>query len=278
MILITGANGQLGQCLKTLFQDAATYVDIDTCDITDLESLEKTLSRVRPKIVINCAAFTHVDKCEAEQELSQKVNAQGPENLAKLSAKYDFSLIHISTDYVFDGSKNTPYKEDDATTPNSVYGKGKLAGEKAIIKNTERHIIIRTSWLYSEFANNFVKNIKSLMESRESLGIVYDQVGSPTYAMDLAAGIKHIIDSDNINKYGVYHFGNQGVASWYDLTKEIQKYFSVNCDIKPIETFEYPLPAKRPHYSVFNTRKFQETFNYKIPYWKESLEICLQKL
>jgi dTDP-4-dehydrorhamnose reductase len=278
MIIVTGGKGQLGQCLNKVLGNNAIYVDVDDCDITNLNSLKSFLEKNRPNIVINCAAYTQVDNCEQDVELSMKINEKGPENLAQLSRELNFSLLHISTDYVFDGNKNTPYNEEDKTTPTSIYGKGKLAGENAIINNSDNYIIIRTSWLYSEFSNNFVKNIKNLMTEREELGIVFDQVGCPTYAIDLANAISEIVKSDFKANSGIYHYGNLGVASWYDLTKEVQEYFNIKCDIRPIESLEYPTPAKRPAYSVLNTKKIRTTFNIQIPYWKESLKSCLQNL
>ncbi len=279
MILITGANGQLGQSLKSIYsRQDLVYLDKNSCDISHFDQLRSQIKKYMPKVVINCAAFTNVDKCEQESELAYRVNSTGPKNLALLSKEFNFTIIHISTDYVFDGEKNTPYGEDDQTCPISVYGKSKLMGETGITENTDNYIIIRTSWLYSEFSLNFVKKIKKLMESSEALGIVYDQIGSPTYALDLARAIMHIITTENLSKTGIYHFSNSGVSSWYDLATVTKNYFSINCKISPIESFSYPTPARRPHYTVFNTRKFQDSFKYEIPYWASSLNICLKKL
>jgi dTDP-4-dehydrorhamnose reductase len=277
MILVTGGNGQLAQCIKTFLPDAK-YVDVEDCDITNLEQLQVFFSKEKPSIVINCAAFTHVDKCEEDIELSIKVNKDGAKNLALNCKNTNAKLLHISTDYVFNGIQNIPYKETDKTEPTSIYGKGKLEGEQEVINSGCNYIIIRTSWLYSEFGNNFVKNIKRLMSERDKLGIVFDQVGSPTYAIDLANAISEIIkDSSNFNDE-VYHYSNTGIASWFDLTKEVQSFYGIKCDIGPIESHEYPTPAKRPHYSVFNTNKIRTTYNITIPYWKESLKKCLEKL
>jgi len=276
MILVTGGQGQLAQCIKDRLS-GAILADKNECDITDFSSLKEFIQRHSPEIVINCAAYTAVDKAEEEPEKAFLINETGAENLAILSESEGFDLIHISTDYVFDGKQNIPYKETDTCNPESIYGESKLRGEEAIIKNCSRYLIIRTSWLYSEYGSNFVKNIKKLMSNREALGIVYDQVGSPTYAGDLAQVIIEISGSDLKDKYGVYHYSNAGISSWYDLTKEIQSSFQNKCNIQPIETYEYPTPAKRPHYSVFNTKKIASTFNINIPYWKESLEKCLLK-
>jgi dTDP-4-dehydrorhamnose reductase len=278
MILVTGSNGQLANCLKDIYTDQeAIFIKEEDFDITNLEQMKAKLLEIKPNAIINTAAYTAVDLCEEEKDLAEKVNSTGAENLAILSKELGIDLIHISTDYVFDGNKNTPYKEEDKTIPISQYGTTKLDGEIKILNNTDRAIIIRTSWLYSEHNKNFVKNIIGHMKTKDQLGIVYDQVGSPTYARDLAQAIKEIIPKASGN-YGLYHFANQGVTSWYDLTKCIQEELKIDCDINPIETHEYPLPAKRPHYSVLNTSKIKNTFNLHIPYWKESLKLCLQKL
>ena len=277
MILVTGGNGQLANCLKSFIKDAV-YLSSNEFNITNEAQITKYFKKNMPQIVINCAAFTHVDKCESSKDLSFKVNSDGAGNLAAACYHFNSKLIHISTDYVFDGHKNTPYNEDDLTDPTSIYGKSKLSGEMKIKKSQCNHIIIRTSWLYSEFNSNFIKNILNLMKERHDLGIVYDQIGSPTYGMDLAFTISQILEgSKNINNE-TYHFANLGVASWYDLAKEIQDFFQINCSLKPIESFEYPTPAKRPSYSVLNTNKIRTTYNLEIPYWKESLKKCLKKL
>lgn len=277
MILIPGGDGQLGQCLNDHLKNAA-YLSIEDCDITKPVEIRSAIEKYKPTSIINCAAYTHVDKCESEQELAMAVNKEGARNLAEAANEFNLPLIHISTDYIFDGTKNTPYKEDDLTNPNSIYGESKLLGEKEIIEHCRNFLIIRTSWLYSEYASNFVKNIANLMNQRDSLGIVYDQVGSPTYAQDLAMAINQITETTSNYKNQIYHFSNTGVTSWYDLTLEIKNTLDIQCDISPIESHEYPTPVKRPHYSVFNTKKIRDTFDIHIPHWKESLEICLRKL
>lgn len=278
MILILGSNGQLGQCLNSILSHETYFYSKDECNIEDIKNLEKVITTVKPSIIINCAAFTNVDQCESKAEKANNVNHRGPRNISILSNKYGFQFIHISTDYVFDGKKNTPYNEKDSTHPTSIYGKSKLAGENAITENSVNYIIIRTSWLYSEYSRNFVTNILKALKSKESIGIVYDQVGSPTYAKDLALAIKHIIETNQVHKQGIYHFANLGVSSWYDLASEVKYYFKTPCKIKAIESFEYPTPATRPNYSVLNSRKFIDTFNYQIPNWKESLLKCLKSL
>jgi dTDP-4-dehydrorhamnose reductase len=278
MILVTGGNGQLANCLKDLYSTGeAVFVSKKELDITNLEQIESYIINNKPTVIINTAAFTAVDLCESEKDSAYAVNTIGPKNLAILSKKYDFNLVHISTDYVFDGEGNTPYKESYEVNPQSEYGRSKFEGEKEVLNHSDRAIIIRTSWLYSEYNKNFVKNILTHMKNKDELGIVYDQVGSPTYAADLAKVIKDIIPKLE-NNFGIYHYANLGVTSWYDLTMEIQNIKKVDCRINPIETYEYPLPAKRPHYSVFNTNKIRKTFNITIPHWKESLKLCLQNL
>ncbi len=277
MILVTGSNGQLAQCLKFLIKDAQ-YLGKQDCDITDPNSIEAAFNKFKPTVVINCAAYTRVDACETHKDLAGSVNSKGPKQLATLCRKMHVNLIHISTDYVFDGCKNTPYLESDPTTPKSVYGITKLEGENEIVSNADRFIIIRTSWLYSEFGNNFVLNIKKLMKEREKLGIVFDQIGSPTYAMDLAEVVAKFAKDPQLIDNQVYHYSNSGVTSWFDLTKEIQSLENIECEINPIESFEYPTPAARPSYSVFNTKKIKNKLNINIPHWKESLKICLSKL
>ena len=275
MILVTGANGQLATCLKETMK-GAVFLTKENFDITSRSSIENGIKLLTPKYIINCAAYTQVDRCEDETEQAEQANTLAPKYLAMSCKSHNIKLIHISTDYVFDGKKNTPYSELDVTSPTSVYGQSKKDGEENIINNCLDYIIIRTSWLYSEFGVNFVSNIIKLMNTRKELGIVYDQIGSPTYAPDLASAIQQITQHHFVP--GIYHYANQGVTSWFDFTKEIQSIIGVHCDISPIESHEYPTKAIRPKYSVFNTNKIQETFNIKIPYWKESLQLCLKNL
>ena len=280
MILVTGGKGQLGQCLNSLnSSQPIQFLGSKDLDITDIEQVNTIVTELKPTYIINCAAYTQVDKAETEVELANLINIRGAKNLAISAKENNVTLIHISTDYVFNGNSPTPYKESDSCNPLGVYGNSKHQGELEITKNCDKNLIIRTSWLYSEFANNFVKSILSHMRNKDQLGIVFDQVGSPTYAKELAKFILYAIENNLVkNNYGVYHFANTGVASWYDLTKEIQSIKDIPCDISPIESKEYPTPAKRPAYSVFNTQKLRTHFNYQIPYWKESLQSCLQNL
>lgn len=277
MIIVTGGNGQLANCIKE-FLPEAIYLNSQEGNVENYSKLEDIIRSNSPEYVINCAAYTAVDFCETNEESARKVNAEGAKNLAILSKKYNFSLIHISTDYVFDGNAYSPYKESDPTNPLSAYGKTKLEGEHLIKKHSDSFLIIRTSWLYSKFGKNFVKNIRSLMEGRKEIGIVYDQTGSPTNAHDLAHAISLIVsDKKNIDNE-IYHYANSGVASWFDIASEVKIFFNIDCNVFPIESFEYPTPARRPKYSVLNTRKIKQTFNTKIPYWRESLISCLKEM
>lgn len=278
MILVLGSNGQLGSCFRISLDGVQTnFLTKDDLDVTSESEITEHFENNKYSYVINCAAYTNVDKAESEKDLAQKVNSHAPKLLAAASIKYRFKFIHISTDYVFDGNKNTPYVETDKTAPKSIYGQTKREGEILTQEAAKSSLIIRTSWLYSELGKNFITNIKRLMEERENLGIVYDQIGSPTYAQDLADAITHIIKYDSFIP-GIYHFANSGVATWFDLSKEVQTFFKIECRIEPIDTADYPTPAKRPSYSVLNTKKFRNDFNYNIQYWKESLHKCLKKI
>ena len=276
-IFVTGANGQLGSELKIVAQKCKSwnfiFTDIDSLDLTDNKAVESVLTLEHPSYLINCAAFTAVDKAETESKLSTILNADVPKHLAKLSSKLQFKLIHISTDYVFSGQGYLPLKENDKTKPESAYGKTKLQGEINIQNHTDA-IIIRTSWLYSKFGNNFVKTMLRLGAEKDKIGVVFDQIGSPTNAADLAHSIINIITytEENRNwKPGIYHYSNEGVASWYDFATEIMKMGKRKCHVSPITTQDYPLPAPRPAYSVLNKNKIKESFNIIIPYWKDSL-------
>ncbi len=284
-ILITGSKGQLGNEIQQLAKKFPDYNfifhDIDTLDVVDLKQLEHFYITHRPAITINCAAYTAVDKAESEPEKAYLINADAVNNLCQMAEENNSWLIHISTDYVFDGMHNIPYKESDYTNPLSVYGKSKLAGEQ-LIADYEKAIIIRTSWLYSTFGNNIVKTIMRLATEREQIRFVYDQIGSPTYAADLANAITKIIsvifeDLNNTEISGIYHFANEGACSWYDFASTIIEIKNLKCSVEPIETWEYPTPAKRPAYSVLNKNKIKTTFGIDIPWWKKSLEQCLSK-
>lgn len=281
-ILVTGASGQLGSELKELSKEYPyrfIFASKNELDISDYEALEKFILTNLVDCVINCAAYTAVDKAEKEKELADKINHVAVKNLAMLSDKFGLKLVHISTDYVFDGKNFKPYTEEDTTSPQSIYGKTKLDGERAIIKiNPRNSIIIRTSWVYSYYGNNFVKTMLKLGKTKESLNVVYDQVGTPTYAKDLAKAILEIIPKIKNEKVEIYNFSNEGVLSWYDFAKEIMKMSKIDCKIEPIETFEYPTPAQRPHYSLLNKAKIKKEFGINIPYWKDGLDDCLKRL
>ncbi len=292
-VLVTGSNGQVGSEIKELIQHSTLniqnydfyFTTSQDLDITDFDLVKKYITDNKIKIVINCVAYTAVDKAETEKELADKINHLAVKNLAQLSSEFGIKLIHISTDYVFDGANFKPYTEDDATSPQSVYGKTKLDGEKAILEyDLKNSIIIRTSWVYSYYGANFVKTMLRLGKEKESLGVIFDQVGTPTYAKDLAKAILEIIQHSKFNIQNssthteIYNFSNEGVVSWYDFAKEIMKMAKLNCIINPIETYQYPTPAKRPHYSLLNKSKIKSTFNLGIPYWKDGLDDCLRRL
>lgn len=278
-VLITGADGQLGQELQQLLKGMNSpfrfiYTDADVLDITDAHQVQHFVTENSIEYIINCAAYTAVDKAETDEKTAYKVNHIGAGNLAKSGAK----IIHISTDYVFDGTANEPYKEDAATNPLSVYGKSKLKGEEAIRQFANEWIIIRTSWLYSQFGNNFVKTMLRLMNEREELNIVSDQRGTPTYAADLAEMILEIIESDEW-KTGVYHFSNLGETTWYGFAEKIKELAGIEtCKLNPITTSEYKTAAVRPMYSVLDKSKIQSAFRVVIPQWEDGLERCIKKL
>lgn len=267
MILITGANGQLGQELKNILDDNATYVDVDELDITNKDAVKDFCEGKGFRYIINCAAYTAVDKAEHDENTAYEVNVTGPKNLAKTR----IPLIHISTDYVFDGKNYKPYTEDDQTNPQSVYGKTKLQGEKAVMDEADTAIIIRTSWLYSVFGNNFVRTMQRLGREKDELNVIFDQIGTPTNAKDLAQAIVDILPKVEKGTKEIYHFSNEGVCSWYDFAKEIMALSNITCNVMPIETKDYPTPASRPFYSVLNKAKLKKDFGIKIKHWKETL-------
>ena len=283
VILVTGSNGQLGNELQQLAPAFTGYVFLfaakDDLNITDEAAIENYFSAHSINFCVNCAAYTAVDKAESETEQAFLMNATAVAILATVCEKNNTQLIHISTDYVFDGKANKPYKETDQTNPVSVYGKTKLQGEILAIQNCPSTIIIRTAWLYSSFKNNFVKTMLRLMKEKESINVVSDQLGCPTYAADLAAAIMHIITLNQSNKNtGIYHYSNAGITNWYEFALTIKKLTDSNCIVNPIPTSQYPTAAKRPAYSVLDTTKIKETFGIAIPEWKESLGKCLEKL
>lgn len=280
-ILVFGASGQLGTCLKAVAeQQGITDIIFPVeggANILDLPALKSLFSLEKPEYVINCAAYTAVDKAEDELDLARQINRDGAENLARLCKAHAAALIHISTDFVFEGNTPKLLDENDPAEPISVYGLTKLEGEQAIAAVMDEFFILRTSWLYSEHANNFVKTMLKLGADRDELKVIADQVGTPTYAIDLAKAIFRIIESGN-KAYGVYHFSNEGAISWYDFAKAIFEISNTSVKVYPIPTSEYPTKATRPAFSVMNKAKIKNTFSLEIPYWRESLEQCIQKL
>lgn len=281
-ILVTGANGQLGTELMIVAKKLQLFnwifVDVENLDLTDELSVKRVFAELKPDIVINCAAYTAVDKAEEDQELAFKVNTLVPKLLANEIKKLEGLLIQISTDYVFDGNFNYPISIDTKTNALSVYGKSKEEAEKEIIASGCNYIIVRTSWLYSSTGNNFVKTILKLSREKDKLSIIADQIGSPTYAFDLAEAIANMILKYLKNKSvsEIYHFANTGVASWFDFAIAIAEMSKNQCEIVPIKTVQYPLPAQRPHYSVLDTSKYTSDFDTEIPYWRDSLKKCMK--
>ena len=280
-VLITGANGQLGNEMRLVAATDAErvyhFTDVAELDICNEEAIERFVVEHAIDCIVNCAAYTNVNKAEEDAELCDKLNHLAPANLARVAAKHGASLIHVSTDYVFNGQHYIPYKEDDDTCPNSVYGTTKLAGEQSIQALCADAVIIRTAWLYSTFGNNFVKTMLRLGSERAELGVVFDQIGTPTYARDLARAIHHIIGNGVVP--GIYHYSNEGVCSWYDFTKAIFELGGITtCALKPLHTDEYSTPAARPHYSVLDKTKIKQTYGVEVPYWMDSLRECVEQL
>ena len=285
-ILVSGSNGQLGSEIKDLvtnYKDFNFFFrDLPELNICDAEALNTFIFNQNINAVINCAAYTAVDLAEEDVVIAEQVNAKGVLNLVNALKKVDGKLIHISTDYVFDGTSFLPYKESDPVSPIGVYGQTKRAGELAVLSSSIDAIVIRTSWLYSAYGNNFVKTMLKLGHDRDELGVIFDQVGTPTNASDLAKTCLDILSdksSENISANGkIYHYSNEGVASWYDFATAIMELGSLDCKVRPIETKDYPTPAKRPHYSVLNKTKIKTDYNLEIPYWRDSLDKCIEKL
>ena len=280
-ILITGCNGQLGNEMQLLEKENPqhTYFNTDVAelDITDQKAIEKFVSENAIDGIVNCAAYTAVDKAEENQDLCMKLNATAPDYLAQAIEKRGGWMIQISTDYVFDGTNHKPYTEADSVCPNSTYGRTKLAGEQAVMAGCKKSMIIRTAWLYSTFGNNFVKTMIRLGKEKPELGVIFDQIGTPTYARDLAVAIFAAINQGIVS--GIYHFSNEGVISWYDFTKAIHRIAGITtCRVRPLHTEEYPTPANRPHYSVLDKTKIKQTYGIEIPYWEESLVECVKLL
>lgn len=291
-ILVTGANGQLGNeirivaknsCDRYIYTDVIEVEGVETTllDITSIDAVHNIVNEYEVNCIINCAAYTNVDKAETDEVLCELLNAKAVENLALAMKEVDGLLVHVSTDYVFGGDPyNTPCKEEQKGTPTGVYGRTKLQGEENILATGCKHVIIRTAWLYSEFGKNFVKTMLHLTSTKPQLRVVFDQAGTPTYAYDLARAIHEIVSQ---RKYegndGIYHYSNEGVCSWYDFTKVIAEYAGhTNCDIQPCHSEEFPSPVKRPAYSVLDKTKIKQTFGVKVPYWIDSLKVCLDHL
>lgn len=281
--LVTGKDGQLGQSLLALKEEYPfldmTFVGRNELDLSSALSINNYFKERAFDVIINCAAYTAVDKAESETGQANKINHLAVKQLAEIAKQQECVLIHISTDYVFNGQNYKPYIETDESDPQSVYGDTKLKGELAIKVINPRGCIIRTSWVYSEFGNNFVKTMQRLGSERNLLNVIFDQIGTPTYAGDLANAILKIVSSDTPDvENETYHFSNEGVCSWYDFAKAIFEESDVECAVNPIETKDYPTPAVRPHYSLMNKSKIKADFDLTIPYWKESLKLCIQRL
>lgn len=281
-ILVTGSNGQLGHSLRDIAGDSANryiFTDVAELDITDRKAIDSMMQKENISVVINCAAYTNVDKAEDDFDTANLINNTAVRNLAEACKQFGATFIHVSTDYVFDGCSNIPYTEDMSLAPLGVYGVTKLHGEQAVLQSGCDCVIIRTSWLYSEYGKNFVKTMMMLTEERETLNVVFDQAGTPTYAGDLARAIYDIVEN---NKYkgnnGIYHFSNEGVCSWYDFAREISELARTECDIRPCHSNEFPSKVNRPHYSVLDKTKIKTTFGLTVPYWKDSLRVCISNL
>lgn len=280
-ILITGSKGQLGnemqQAAKRFPAFRYIYTDVDELDICDKNALNDFVKTNDVNIIVNCAAYTAVDKAEDDVELCYKINRDAARNIGEVAQENKLKVLHVSTDYVFDGTNYLPYTEDMPVCPSTVYGKSKLEGEQALLESCEHAVILRTSWLYSSFGNNFVKTMLKLGTERDSLNVIFDQVGTPTYAADLADSILNILSNEAFVP-GIYHFSDEGVCSWYDFTKTIHRIAGISCAVHPIETKDYPARTPRPHYSVLNKAKIKSTYGISIPHWEESLEKCIQIL
>jgi len=282
-ILVTGSDGQLGNEFRQLApkskENRYYFTDVQELDITDLSAIRDFVLKYEIKVIINCAAYTNVENAEDNYAAANRINNEAVKNLALACKEYDACLIHVSTDYVFQGNGNLPYKEDDSTEPIGVYGQTKLAGEQAILDIVCSHLIFRTAWLYSSFGNNFVKTILRLSSDKEQINVIFDQVGTPTYAGDLAILIFDITEERlYLNHQGIYHFSNEGVCSWYDFAQEIVTHSGNMCKVLPCYTNQFPSKVKRPIFSVLDKGKVKADFNYEIPYWKDSLVKCIKLL
>lgn len=289
-ILVTGANGQLGNEFRRIastssncdfiFTDVIAAQGVETIhlDILDVKAIEAIAIQYGISIIINCAAYTNVDAAEEDIDRANALNNIAVRDLATVTKSLNINLIHISTDYVFNGNNHIPYRETETPNPIGVYGKTKADGERSLMSVGCKYLIFRTSWLYSKYGKNFVKTMQAVTATKDSIKVVFDQIGSPTYAGDLADTIYYIISTDQLDKPGVYHFSNEGVASWYDFALEISNLFGNVCDIQPCHSEEFPSKVKRPHFSVLDKSKIKETFCLSIPHWKESLKVCINEL
>lgn len=288
-ILVTGSNGQLGNEMRRLgaagkhnfiFTDVSEQEGVETVklDITDIDTVRLVAESEKVDVIVNCAAYTNVDKAEDDEATADQLNHRAPENLAEVAKACGATLIHISTDYVFGGDRFTPAREDEKPSPESAYGRTKLSGEKAVLATGCRSIIIRTAWLYSPYGKNFVKTMLNLTSTNKTVKVVFDQVGTPTYAADLAALIMHIIDTGKLDRTGIYHFSDEGAVSWFDFAHEICSLSGHDCRVVPCLSSEFPSKVKRPHYSVLDKGKVKEVFGFEPPYWSDSLKDCLERL
>lgn len=280
-ILITGANGQLGNEMRVLAEENAQheyiFTDVQELDICNEQAVHSFVKENGVEVIVNCAAYTAVDKAEDDEAFADKLNHLAPGYLAAAAEEVGAALIQVSTDYVFDGTAHLPYTEEVAPCPNSAYGRTKLAGEQAVMQKCSRAMVIRTAWLYSIYGNNFVKTMIRLGKEREALGVVFDQIGTPTYANDLARAIMAAINQGVVP--GIYHYSNEGVCSWYDFTRAIHRLAGITtCNVSPLHTHEYPAKAPRPNYSVLDKTKIKNTFYITIPHWEDSLRVCVNKL
>ena len=280
-ILITGSHGQLGNEMQQAANKFPAfnylYTDVEDLDICDKNALDTFVKANKVNIIVNCAAYTAVDKAEDDVALCFKINSDAVRNIGEVANDNGLKVVHISTDYVFDGTNHVPYTEDQQVCPSSVYGKSKLAGEQALTESCDQSVILRTAWLYSSFGNNFVKTMIKLGTGRDSINVIFDQIGTPTYAADLAKTILQILNHENFIP-GIYHFSDEGVCSWYDFTKSIHRIAGITCDVHPIETKDYPARTPRPHYSVLNKAKLKAVYGITIPHWEESLVKCIEIL
>ncbi len=284
-ILVTGANGQLGNEMQLVSKKSANhYIFTDVAegyerlDITNADEVRRMVRERNIRVIVNCAAYTNVDKAEDDVVMADLLNNRAVENLAVAAKEADAVLVHISTDYVFQGDRNVPCQEDWPTNPLGVYGQTKLAGEQSLLRTGCRYLIFRTAWLYSAFGKNFVKTMQHLTATKDSLKVVFDQVGTPTYAADLAALLYRIIETGQLDKQGIYHYSNEGVCSWYDFAREICALSGNVCDIQPCHSDEFPSKVRRPHFSVLDKTKVKATFGITVPYWKDSLVKCIDQL